>query len=299
MAERKERAMWRYLPPAFLVVAAMGVLLAGAGGDAQSWTAAYDLSSLPSPGELWQGVAAHFATASASPVSPLPPSAPPAVAVAPPAAPVPDATGGLRRQIDQLQAQVTQQKQQIASVSATADQARQDAAALRQQRPTEPAAANPPAPEPSPAATPQAATPNPAPSSASAQIPAHAPARPQPPTVTASRPPPPKPLPRPANPPPQSAPASAWISVPTQHVVPAKERLAAARQALLAGRNEEARSLMETAQLQFVFSPVDPNASAGDTINMPATWIGRALTSLQLGDASGALRDIDQAMNSS
>ena len=263
--------MWRYLPPAVLVVAAVVVLFAGAAGDMQSWATSYDLSQwstqagpLPALHNLWQAALARVVPAPA--VSRVPPPALSGTPIqAPPAAPNPDGTDTLRRQLSTLEAQVVQQKQQIASLTATVDAARQAADALRQQRQAEAAVAPPHNP---PAA---AMAPKPPPS---------------PPALHQMRAPP-----RPAT--------EAWIAVPTQQGVAPKERLQAAREALLAGRNEEARSLMETAQLQFVFSPIDPDAPAGDNISMPATWIGRALKSLQLGDASGALHDLDLAMNSS
>jgi hypothetical protein len=86
---------------------------------------------------------------------------------------------------------------------------------------------------------------------------------------------------------------------PPEATPSATQRLMTARQALVEGRPEEAQRLLETAQLQMVLRPIDPDDQAAPSINMPATWVGRAIRSLQNGDSSGALHDLDLAINSS
>lgn len=83
---------------------------------------------------------------------------------------------------------------------------------------------------------------------------------------------------------------------------PSVPRLAAARAALLNGRVEDARRLLQEAQLQLVFRQVetvgeDPSSAASSTANRGAANVARALEALSANDVPLSRRYIDVAVN--
>ena len=91
--------------------------------------------------------------------------------------------------------------------------------------------------------------------------------------------------------PPASAPAPQQAATS-----PMQRRLMDARQAITAGRADEARRMLETARTEMGLRPTREGA---EQVDMPATWVGRALSSLKSGDSSGALHELDLAIASS
>lgn len=76
-----------------------------------------------------------------------------------------------------------------------------------------------------------------------------------------------------------------------------RERLVAARQALVEGRITDAENLLQQAQTQMVFSPVTPqDGNLPPKPNPGASRIDKALERIQVGDVQRALNFIDQAM---
>ena len=98
---------------------------------------------------------------------------------------------------------------------------------------------------------------------------------------------------------PAAAPANAASTLSAQGqaaVSPLQQRLMDARHALTAGHAGEARKMLETARAELAFRPTHEGGSV--QIDMPATWVGRALLALKSGDSSGALHELDLAINS-
>jgi len=69
-----------------------------------------------------------------------------------------------------------------------------------------------------------------------------------------------------------------------------------AREALAAGRIVEARRLLQVAQLQLVFRPIDPEADEPPPAGRAAVAVAHALTALGTGDARQAMNSVDQAL---
>jgi hypothetical protein len=77
---------------------------------------------------------------------------------------------------------------------------------------------------------------------------------------------------------------------------PLQQRLMEARLAITAGRAEDARKMLETARAELALRPTHEGNTV--QVDMPATWVGRALSSLKSGDSSGALHELDLAIDS-
>jgi len=75
-----------------------------------------------------------------------------------------------------------------------------------------------------------------------------------------------------------------------------RARLGSARAALEAGRIDEARTMLEQAQLQLVFRPVTPAGEPAPGASRAAGEVAGALSMLGAGDRGNALRYIDRAM---
>jgi regulator of replication initiation timing len=99
-------------------------------------------------------------------------------------------------------------------------------------------------------------------------------------TANASRRPP---APRPASPPPPFAPALT-------------QSLQNAQQWLAAGRPDEARNILATAQTQMVLRPVTPDHPMAEGGNPSATEIGTAIRWLDMGANSQAMQAISRAI---
>ena len=201
--------MWRYLPPAVLMVCAALVLIAGATGDLQSWSQSID--AMPS----WRTM---ITTSSWPPV------------------------------MQAWDSGMALLKRNRAVADAVAAPAAVRPASVAAAKPVQATAA-----------------------------PAHEPVPAQPAAVA---------------PPPATAPAQ-----PQAAASPMQRRLMDARQALTAGRADEARRMLETARAEMAFRPAREGSAM--QVDMPATWIGRALSSLKNGDSSGALHELDLAIASS
>jgi hypothetical protein len=81
-----------------------------------------------------------------------------------------------------------------------------------------------------------------------------------------------------------------------QPAVEAQEWLSDARAALATGRTDEARRLLEKAQVQLVFRPVGPSDEASATSSVAAGQVAEALSMLGAGDVPHAMQYIDLAM---
>ncbi len=79
----------------------------------------------------------------------------------------------------------------------------------------------------------------------------------------------------------------------------ARQQLIAAYQTLAAGREPEARQMLTAAQHQMAFRPIGAENPEPEGTNWPATWVNRALRSLDAGDTAKALREIGQAIGRS
>jgi hypothetical protein len=104
---------------------------------------------------------------------------------------------------------------------------------------------------------------------------------------------------------PAMAPAPASLQAPAAEPrryldAAVRERLEHARDALSAGRIDDARRSLQVAQLRLVFRPIGPD---GDTPPPPsgesAAAVARALSLLGVGDTNRALGAIDQAIAAS
>jgi hypothetical protein len=102
----------------------------------------------------------------------------------------------------------------------------------------------------------------------------------------------PKPQPSPAAPPQDPSRAQ---HRPSDAGVPARQ-LATAKQWLAAGRPDEARRLLATAQTQLVLQPVTPDAPDAQGASAPAAEVGNAIRWLDVGGNRQAMEAIDRAM---
>ncbi len=75
-----------------------------------------------------------------------------------------------------------------------------------------------------------------------------------------------------------------------------QEWLSDARAALVLGRIDEARRLLERAQVQLVFRPVGPSGGASATSSVSAGQVAEALSMLGAGDVPHAIQYIDLAI---
>ena len=75
-----------------------------------------------------------------------------------------------------------------------------------------------------------------------------------------------------------------------------REWLSDARAALVLGRIDEARRLLERAQVQLVFRPVGPSGGASATSSVSAGQVAEALSMLGAGDVPHAVQYIDLAI---
>jgi hypothetical protein len=308
--------MYRFLFPAFVMIGAIVVLLAGA------------LGGLPSLPDLTGEWTAYFtstakertasSTSDSTPAASVPPPTPGAsMPSATPAASMPlptpaaskslptqtapayqanqlSASDTLRRQATELQAQIAQRSQELASLDSTKDQTRHELDALHQQRQTEEAAISQLQAQQKQmaAVAPHESPPQPQPASQSAPAPSDNPlvqTAPVPPRVTAqySRR--------------QTQPASA----PSRHIAPQpahpqtpQDDLANARELLVSGRAADARQVLMLAQAQSELSPVTPDQPFATGGNVTATRISDAIRYLDTGNTKYALREINMAMDS-
>jgi len=81
-----------------------------------------------------------------------------------------------------------------------------------------------------------------------------------------------------------------------QAPAPPRERLSDARAALAAGHTDEARQLLEQAQVQLVLRPVGPSDGASATTSVAAGQVAEALSMLGAGDVPHAMQYIDLAI---
>jgi hypothetical protein len=85
--------------------------------------------------------------------------------------------------------------------------------------------------------------------------------------------------------------------VPDQpRVTSPRQRLMDARTALVAGRTDDARHLLEEAQVQLVFRPVSPSQDTPVTSSVAAGQVAEALSMLGAGDVLHAIRYINLAV---
>ena len=75
-----------------------------------------------------------------------------------------------------------------------------------------------------------------------------------------------------------------------------RQRLMDARTALVAGRTDDARHLLEEAQVQLVFRPVSPSQDSSVTGSVAAGKVAEALSMLGAGDVLHAIRYINLAV---
>ncbi|WP_158929521.1 hypothetical protein [Acidisphaera sp. S103] len=278
--------MYRFLLPAFVMISAIVVLLAGALGG---------IPSLPDLAGEW---VAYFT--STAPEHTTPPandsthvaSAPPATTPAAPTQPTPTAPDDqasqrpapdtLQQQATELQRQIAQRSRELASLNSSEDQARHELDALHQQRQAEQAtisqlqarqkqvAAAAPQSAPAPSGNPpvQAA---PVPPRAIAQYPRR-----------------------------QAQPASASprrvAPYPDQTQTP-RDDLENARDLLVSGRPADARQLLVLAQAQSALRPVTPDQPHATGGSLTATRISDAIRFLDRGNTKYALQAINMAMD--
>jgi hypothetical protein len=77
---------------------------------------------------------------------------------------------------------------------------------------------------------------------------------------------------------------------------PALPRLTSARSALVAGRIDDAVRLLQEAQLQLVFRPVDTTGANPEGVGQGASDVARALEALSANNVPNGVRFIDQAI---
>ena len=199
----------------------------------------------------------------------------------------------LALQVAQLQQLLMQLKGQLVASQAAADQANQQLASLRQQQAaappvrgdsqvavaTEPARREMPKPPPPPAPPKprqEAATPRIEPDDMQAVL---SRLRQRPAAST------------------QPADAPSAVEAPNPTPSPSRQRLALARAALVNGRIDDARKLLQEVQLQLVFRPVNPAGDDPPAAGQGAFNVARALGSLSSNDTGQSRRYIERAMD--
>jgi hypothetical protein len=90
---------------------------------------------------------------------------------------------------------------------------------------------------------------------------------------------------------------AARVPLDEPRVTSARQRLMDARTALVGGRTDEARHLLEEAQLQLVFRPVGTPQDTGQGSNVAAGQVAEALSMLGAGDVLHAIRYINLAVS--
>jgi hypothetical protein len=303
--------MPRFLLPAFCMVAAMVILLAGAFGDLPSWR-----------GE-WPGMISRIGGVldAAGQSSPPPRSQAETVHA--------QDTDLLRRRTQDLQAQIAQETADLAALRAAAVQARRDLASLREQRQREqaapattdaaPRAAYERRADARPAERPADARPDER--RADAQLADRATPEPSadpiagPPTVdraASSRGDQSVALATPPVAVPVPAPVAAVPSVPDPAALPrvdpergvmatqtqtrAVRVLMSARRALAMGRRARARRLLVLARSEMTPPAETSEQSAAATGNPQSGQLGHAIGLIDSGDRDGALRTVDQVL---
>jgi len=187
----------------------------------------------------------------------------------------------LALQVAQLQQLLMQLKGQLVASQAAADQANQQLASLRQQQAAAPpvrgdsqvAVATEPAP---PKPRQEAATPRIEPDDMQAVL---SRLRQRPAAST------------------QPADAPSAVEAPNPTPSPSRQRLALARAALVNGRIDDARKLLQEVQLQLVFRPVNPAGDDPPAAGQGAFNVARALGSLSSNDTGQSRRYIERAMD--
>jgi hypothetical protein len=300
--------MLRSLLLGLVMVGALLILLAGASGG---------LKSLLDPFARLPAVVANVtadwpAPSTAGGQSAAPTQASTTTASQPP--------GALERQVSDLQTQLAQRSQDLASLHASQEQMRQDLGTLLQQRQS--ATQVPPAPQ-GQAAQPTVITLSPqdlasrrsspdqqqdsstvqqrnSAGAALARLRAHErSASTVPATVV-----PLSGLSVIARQQPQPQPSQALFPSPRVEPTPPAQipspsaNLIIARQLLVSGRTEEARNLLVRAQTQMVLQPVAPDRPAAAGGSVAATRIGGAIRLLDEGNTGGAMQAINIAMAS-
>jgi hypothetical protein len=249
--------MWRYLLPAVLLMSALLVLFAGALGDVGSWQnlQAMVMSVVERPVDQPSPPKPTLPASAGPPAKP----ADPADQAAPDAAALRESRDALQTQVTNLQQDVAQQRQELASLHANEDQEQRAIDALRKQRHDFEAASARPAP---------ARQYN---STGSLVI---------------------------QSTPSESAPSTPRSNTTTRQPssTPPAVRLMAARQALTGGRPEDARRMLALAQTEMVFQPVTPDQPDASGGNMAATEVGYAIRWLDLGNPDMAVRQIDAVL---
>jgi hypothetical protein len=242
--------MLRFLLPAFLMVGALVALFAGAFGDWQGLSESWD---------RWHAVVAsmgHNQPAAAAP--PAPPLSVVQSAAAPAGDVQQDAADSLRQQVAGLQAQLTQRTQELASLHADTDHAREELETLRLQQQM------------------QAAL-DARRQDQARQAEARAQARRQHRNAVPAPP--------------------AYASAEPGPAVPPWTQLMAAREILARGRTQDARNLLATAETQMVFQPVAPDQPDTMGGNRAATAVGEAIRLVDAGDIEQAIQAINRAID--
>lgn len=235
-------------------------------------------------------------------------------------------------QMAQLQQQVALLRDQLAATQAATEQARLQLAATQAQQAAASRVGEAPAPDP--ARAPPAPDPVRAPPVALQPVPRQpqpvvsSPDRPEAPTqnpvVAERRDAPPAPLPKPrpdparaeadnmqsvlarlrqrpnvqAQPPVDAPVAEAPAAEPANRAAPQSlQRLAMARAALMSGRVNEARRLLQEVQLQLVFRPVRPDVDDAPTAGRGASDVARALGALSGNDTLQSEHYIERALD--
>ena len=88
----------------------------------------------------------------------------------------------------------------------------------------------------------------------------------------------------------------AQVALDQPRVTSPRQRLVDARSALAAGRTDDARQLLEQAQVQLVFRPVNPSEDASASGSVAAGQVAEALSMLGAGDVLHAIRYINLAV---
>jgi hypothetical protein len=299
--------MLRSLLLALVMVAALLVLLAGASGGLQSLTR--PLAMLPAivanVTADWPGPSrAGSQSAAPAQASTTNPSQPP---------------GALERQVSDLQTQLAQRSQDLASLHASQEQMRRELGILLQQRQS---ATQVPAPPQGQAAQPTVITSSPqdlasrhsspdqqqdsstvqqqnSAEAALARLRTHEGSASTAQATAAQL----SGLSALARQQSQRQPLTLFPSPQVEPTPPAQipspsANLITARQLLVSGRTEEARNLLVRAQTQMVLQPVAPDRPAAEGGSVAATRIGGAIRLLDEGNTGGAMQAINIAMAS-
>lgn len=300
--------MLRSLLLALVMVGALLVLLAGASGGLKPLADSVAMlpASVTNVAANWAGSSrAGGQSAVPVPIAPAPAPAPSLTARQQQAVAVPVSQpppGALERQVSDLQAELAQRSQELVSLRASEEQVRRDVGSLLQQRqtatqapPTPPAQAeDQPRQEPG---TLQQQNAEAALSRLRAQegqaskAPAAAAQSPGLPVQPSQQPQPQRQASQTSFRPPQA------YATQSEPMPSPSANLVTARQLLLAGRTDEARSLLARTQTQMVLQPVAPDQPAALGGNVAATRIGDVIRLLDQGNPGKAMQAINIAMS--